>query len=153
MAIFFLGDTEHQTLQEKQVATLQKRELELLVDYWDTSDLSVFTRLEAAAEKAGAPITLLASRHGAIPATHWTARNPQRVRRLLLLHPSLHLTLPYQQLPAPHFVPTMVVCNSKEFIPSSAQLSVLAGKLFHDYALHITAEPLELTDTLSLIHL
>ncbi len=147
--ILFLGDSEHRALQEKQVASLLSRQLDLSVEYWDTSDLSIFSRLDSLAES----VTLIASRHGAVPATHWTARNPRRVRRLLLLHPSLHLTLPYQPSPPPHFVPTLVICNSKEFIPSTDQLGLLAGKLFHDYALHITPEPAELADTLSLLSL
>lgn len=151
MTVLFLGDRDHQALQEKQVATLREREeLTFEVEFWDTSDMSIFSRLDAHPDPT---LTLIGSRHGSVPATHWTARNPRRVRRLVLLHPSLHLNLPYQPLPTPHFVPTMVVCNSKEFIPSADQISMLAGKLFHDYALHITPEPMELKDTLSLISL
>jgi pimeloyl-ACP methyl ester carboxylesterase len=149
MTFLYLGDQDHKALQEKQVTTLQGRELELAVEYWDTSDMSIFARLDALPER----VTLIASRHGAIPATHWTARNPGRVRRLVLLHPSLHLNLPYQPAPNPHFVPTLVVCNSKEFIPSADQIGALAGKLFHDYALHITPEPTDLVATLSLLSL
>jgi hypothetical protein len=148
--VLFLGDLEHRALQEQQVATLLARPLELSTEYWAPGDLSIFARLDALPER---PLLLLASRHGAVPAVHWTARNPSRVRRLVLLHPSLHLNLPYQGAPAPHFVPTLVVCNSKEFIPSADQLAALAGKLFHDYALHITPERPELVDTLSLLAL
>lgn len=150
MRFFFLGDQDHQPLQEKQVATLIERELDPTVEYWNTSDMAIFARLDALPQ---GPLTLIASRHGAVPATHWTARNPSRVRRMVLLHPSLHLNLPYQPSPMPHFVPTMVVCNSKEFIPSADQIGALAGKLFHDYALHITSEPAELKDTLNLLSL
>lgn len=148
MKVLFLGDREHQALQEKQVASLLAREIELSAEYWDTSDMTIFARLDGQPEPR---LTLVASRHGAVPAVHWTARNPGRVRRLVLLHPSLHLNLPYQPSPPPHFVPTLVICNSKEFIPSADQLGALAGKLFHDYALHITPELPELADTLSLL--
>lgn len=150
MTILFLGDTDHKVLQEKQVAALATRELEVVVEYWNSSDMSIFSRLDALPPER---LTLIASRHGAVPATHWTARNPNRVRRLVLLHPSLHLNLPYQPPPTPHFVPTMVVCNSKEFLPSADQLGSLAGKLFHEYVLHITPEPADLKDTLSLLAL
>lgn len=149
MKLLFLGDQDHQHLQEKQAAILAQRGLEPVVEYWSTSDMGIFARLDAAA--AEDPLTLVASRHGAVPATHWAARNPSRVRRLILLHPSLHLNLPYQPAPVAHFVPTLVVCNSKEFIPSADQVGELAGKLFHDYALHITPEPAELKDTLTLL--
>lgn len=152
MAIIFLGDIEHRSLQEKQVATLESRELTLAcVEYWDSNDTTIFSRLETLVAEHGGALTLVASRHGSVPATHWTSRNPRWVRRLVLLHPSLHLNLPYQPLPSPHFVPTLVVCNSKEFIPSSQQLSTLSGKLFCDYSLHITPEPSELEDTLRLL--
>lgn len=150
MSLVFLGDADHRPLQEKQVEVLAARDLELLVEYWNTSDMAIFSRLDAHAEPR---LTLIASRHGAVPATHWTARNPSRVRRLILLHPSLHLNLPYQPPPVPHFVPTLVIANSKEFIPPADQVAALAGKLFHDYALHITPEPPELKDTLSLLSL
>ena len=150
MSLIYLGDSDHRPLQEKQVEVLSARELELQVEYWNPSDMSIFARLDAHPEPR---VTLIASRHGAIPATHWTARNPNRVRRLILLHPSLHLNLPYQPPPLPHFVPTMVVANSKEFIPPADQVAALAGKLFHDYALHITPEPPELKDTLNLLSL
>lgn len=146
----FIGDRDHQPLQEKQVATLCARALEVTVEYWPVGDTSIFARLDSLPED---PLTLLASRHGAVPAVHWVARNPRRVRRLVLLHPSLHLNLPYQPAPLPHFVPTLVICNSKEFIPSTDQIADLAGKLFHEYALHVTAEPAELKDTLVLLAL
>jgi hypothetical protein len=148
MKLLFLGDQDHQTLQEKQVAALSGRDLDLMVEFWSTSDMGIFARLDALPPER---LTLIASRHGAVPAVHWTARNPSRVRRLVLLHPSLHLNLPYQPAPTPHFVPTLVIANSKEFIPSADQIAALAGKLFHDYALHITAEPAELKDTLTLL--
>ena len=149
MNLVFLGDTEHEKLQTEQIRVLQERELAPTVIRWTPGDMTLFSELDQLAS----PITMIASRHGSIPATSWTSRNPTRVRRLILLHPSLHLGLPYQPLPAPHFVPTMVVVNSKEFHPSADQLSSLVGKFFHDYALHITPESAELKDTLSLLSL
>lgn len=147
MNLVFLGDNEHQSLHSQQVATLEQRGLEPAVLSWGLSDLSIFQELQ----QQPSPVTLLASRHGSVPATIWTSRNPGRVRRLVLLHPSLHLGLPQQALPAPHFVPTLVVVNSKEFHPAADQIAILAGKFFHDYALHITSESAELKDTLSLL--
>ncbi len=145
--LIFVGDNEHAKLQARQVQSLRQRELEPTVMTWTVGDMSIFDRLE----DLEAPVTLVASRHGSVPATSWTSRNPTRVRRLVLLHPSLHLGLPYQPVPAPHFVPTLVVVNSKEFHPSADQIASFAGKLFHDYALHITSEPAELQDTLTLL--
>lgn len=147
MNLCFLADNEHQTLQAQQIQALHERQLEPTVITWTVGDMEVFRELDA----LSAPTVLIASRHGAVPATSWTSRNPASVRRLILLHPSLHLGLPYQPIPAPHFVPTLVVVNSKEFYPSADHISAVAGKLFHDYALHITSEPPALTDTLSLL--
>lgn len=147
MNLIFLGDNEHAKLQAQQIQSLRQRELEPTVLSWSVGDMGVFNRLD----ELDPPVTLIASRHGSVPATSWTSRNPTRVRRLVLLHPSLHLGLPYQPVPAPHFVPTLVVVNSKEFHPSAEQIASVAGKLFHDYALHITSEPAELQDTLTLL--
>lgn len=147
MNLVFLTDNEHQSLQAQQLKALQERGLEPTVLNWKVGDMEFFRDLEA----LPAPFILIASRHGSVPATSWTSRNPTRVRRLILLHPSLHLGLPYQPVPQPHFVPTMVVVNSKEFYPSADQITAVAGKFFHDYAIHVTSEPAELKDTLSLL--
>lgn len=150
MLFIFLGDSDHRALQEHQVATLKDRQPSLQVEFWDPSDMSLFSRLEGLPEPH---LHLIGSRHGAVAAVHFTARHPRRVRRLVLLHPSLHLNLPYQPPPTPHFVPTLVICHSKEFVPSADLIAQRAGLLFHDYALHLTPEPPELRETLSLLAL
>ncbi len=147
MNLVFLTDNEHQSLQAQQLLALQERGLQPSMLNWTVGDMGIFKELDA----LEAPLLLIASRHGAVPAASWTSRNPTKVRRLVLLHPSLHLGLPYQPVPQPHFVPTIVVVNSKEFYPSADQITAVVSKFFHDYALHITSEPAELKDTLSLL--
>lgn len=149
MATVFLGDEHHRYFQEKQAETLAGRVEDLHVIYWSTEGFSVFRELDNLADKG--PLVLIGSRHGAIAAVHWTARNPHRVNKLFLLHPSLHLNLAGMDLPEPHFVTTMMVCHSKVASPSYESLADLAGKFFHNYTLHLTSEPVELTSTLSLL--
>jgi hypothetical protein len=151
MPIVFLGDDHHRYFQEKQVETLASRLSELEVLYWSTAGLDVFTNLDRLSENG--KLTLIASRHGAIPAVHWTARNREKVKRQILLHPSLHLNIPGLEAPSPHFISTMVICHSKVVSPSHEEISTLAGKLFHDYSVHLTTEPAELSSTLSLLSL
>lgn len=150
MGIVFLGDEHHRYFQEKQAETLKARVEDLQVVYWSTEGFSVFRDLDLAAVKQP-PLTLIGSRHGAIPAVHWTARNPGRVSKLFLLHPSLHLNLTGMDVPEPHFVPTIMICHSKVTSPNYEDLAVLAGKYFHNYTLHLTSEPVELTSTLQLL--
>lgn len=151
MGILFLGDEHHRYFQEKQVETLNERVEDLHVVYWSTEGFAVFRELDQAASEQ--PLTLIGSRHGAIPAVHWTARNPGRVARLILLHPSLHLNLAGMDVPEPHFAPTTVICHSKVTSPNYEDLAVLAGKYFLNYTLHLTPEPVELTSTLQLLAL
>ena len=149
MPIVFIGDEHHRYFQEKQVETLQARVEELAVLFWDTQGFRVFQKLDELSQKG--PLTLIGSRHGAIPTVHWTARNPQKVARQFLLHPSLHLNLAGMEPPLPHFIPTMMVCHSKVLSPSADDLATMAGKFFHDYSIHLTSEPSELTSTLQLL--
>ena len=150
MSILYLGDEHHRPIQDKHVEVLKNRELDMQVDFWKVGDLSIFHQLDALPAE---PITMIGARLGAVPAVAWTARNPSRVRRLILLHPSLHLNLPYQPAPVPHFVPTLVLCHNKEWDPSAEQIADYAGKLFHEYVIHLTSEPPELRDTLTLLAL
>lgn len=149
MKIVFVGDEHHRYFQEKQVAAVEKRIPELEVLYWSTAGFEVFRQLDelSAQEK----LFLVASRHGAIPTIHWTARNPEKVRKQVLLHPSLHLNMPGLEAPLPHFVPTILICHSKVTSPSSDDISEVAGNFFHDYSIHITSESEELAASLSLL--
>lgn len=151
MQIVFIGDDHHSYFQEKQVEVLSKRAPDLKTIYWSTIGFQIFRELDelSAQEK----LFIVASRHGAIPASHWTARNTEKVRRMVLLHPSLHLNMPGMEAPAPHFVPTMVLCHNKVDNPSLEDISDFSGKLFHDYSVHITSEPPELEASLSLLSL
>lgn len=149
--IVFLGDDHHRYFQEKQVATLKERVSDLQVIFWPTTGFEVFGQLDRLSEKE--QLFLIGSRHGAIPAIHWTARNPTKVRRQVLLHPSLHLNMPGLEAPQPHFVSTMLICHNKVVSPSHEDISDVAGKFFHDYTFHITSEPAELTSSLSLLAL
>lgn len=149
MNILYLGDQQFRSIQEEQVKTLQERGFEPVVHYWAPSDLSIFETLEQ--HELEAPLVVVGSRLGAIPAVHWTARNPNRVRRQVLLHPSLHLNFPGQVAPKPHFVPTLIVHHSKEGQPTFGEITPLAGAMFHDYALHLTPEPANMSSTLSLM--
>ncbi len=151
MPIVFIGDDHHRYFQEKQAETLSERSEDLQVLYWPTVGLEIFKQLdELAAEDK---LLLIASRHGAIPVVHWTARNPSKVRKQILLHPSLHLNIPGLEAPESHFIPTMVFCHSKVASPSHEEIATLAGKLFHDYSVHLSTEPAELTSTLRLLAL
>ena len=151
MPIVFIGDEHHRYFQEHQVATLQSRVDDLKVLYWDTQGFQIFRQLDELAKQGS--LTLLGSRHGAIAAVHWTARNPGKVSRQFLLHPSLHLNLAGMEPPVPHFIPTMMVCHTKVASPSHEDLATLTGKFFHDYSVHLTSEPAELTSTLQLLNL
>lgn len=151
MTIVYVGDDHHKYFQKLQVETLKKRVPDLEVLFWPTVGLETFEQLDQLKEKGR--LFLIGSRHGAIPVVHWTARNPQWVSRQVLLHPSLHLNIPGLEAPVPHFVSTMVVCHSKVSSPDHEEISTLAGKLFHEYSVHLTSEPAELTSTLSLLAL
>lgn len=151
MKIVFVGDEHHRYFQEQQVACLQKRTPHLEVYFWSTQGMDFFSKLNSFAEKER--LFLIGSRHGAIPVAHWTARNPDKAGRLVLLHPSLHLSLAGLEPPEPHFVPTMVVCQTKVTSPNYEEIGVVAGKMFHDYSMHLTSEPSEMTSTLSLLAL
>lgn len=151
MTVVFIGDEHHRYFQEKQAQTLLEREQNTQIRYWSTVGMSFFSELDALAEKDN--LFLIGSRHGAIPAVHWTAQNPHRVARQILLHPSLHLNIPGLEAPAPHFVPTMVICHDKVANPNFEEITEQAGKLFHDYSVHLTSEPAELRSTLSLLNL
>ena len=150
MSVIFIGDDHHRYFQEKQVETLQERLPDLEVIYWSTVGLEIFRQLDqlTAAEK---PLTLVGSRHGAIVSVQWTARNHDKVKRQVLLHPSLHLNAPGLEPPNPHFIPTMVICHTKVASPGFEEISSLAGKFFHEYSVHLTPESSELTSTLSLL--
>lgn len=151
MSVVFVGDDHHRYIQEKQVETLQKRLPDIQVLYWPTVGLEIFRQLDelASAEK----LLLIGSRHGAIPTVQWTARNTDKVRRQVLLHPSLHLNLPGLEPPTPHFISTLIFCHTKVASPGFEEISSLAGKFFHEYSVHLTPEPAELTSTLSLLSL
>ena len=151
MNIVFVGDEHHRYFQEQQIATLKSRKPDLEVYFWSTQGLDFFSKLDALYKDT--PLYFIASRHGAIPVVHWTARNPGKASRLVLLHPSLHLSVAGLEPPEPHFVPTMVVCQTKVTSPNYEDISGLAGKLFHDYSVHLTPEPSEMTSTLSLLAL
>lgn len=151
MPIVFLGDDHHRYFQEAQRDALSERVDDLEVLFWSTEGLNIFYDLDRLAERD--KLFLIGSRHGAIPAVHWTARNPQKVKKQVLLHPSLHLTMPGLEPPAPHFVSTTLVLNSKITNPSHEEVTTVAGKLFHDYSVHLTPEPAELTSTLKLLAL
>lgn len=151
MSIVYIGDTHHRYFQEKHVETLQDRTQDLKVIFWSTEGFDVFRELDQLS--ADGPLHILGSRHGAIPAVHWTARHPEKVAKLFLLHPSLHLNLSGMDVPQPHFVSTMLICHSKVTSPSADDLSDLAGKFFHNYTLHLTSEPVELQSTLKLLAL
>lgn len=151
MSLVFVGDEHHRYFQEQQIATLKERRPDLKTYFWSTEGLDFFSRLN---ELAGTERPfLIGSRHGAIPVVHWAARNPGKARRLVLLHPSLHLGVAGLEPPEPHFVPTMVVCHTRISSPGYDELSVLAGKMFHEYSVHLTPEPSELHSTLSLLAL
>lgn len=151
MNILYLGDEQFRPIQEQHIETLSRRGLEPTVHFWSPSDLRIFETLDK--HPNDDPLIIVGSRLGAIPAVHWTARNPNRVRRQILLHPSLHLNMPGQVAPQPHFVPTLIIHHSKEGQPNLEEVTPLAAKMFHDYALHLTPEPAELKSTLSLISL
>lgn len=151
MNIVYLGDEPSRAIQEQQLEVLSERDLQVAPLFWNTADLAVFEQLDQQAD--GNPLLLIGSRLGAIPAIHWTARNPHSVRRLVLLHPALHLNLPGEDAPKPHFVPTMIVHHSKEGNPRFEEVPPLAGAMFCDYALHLTPEPPSLRSTLSLMAL
>ncbi len=148
MKIVYLGDEQFRPIQEEHLEVLRERKLEVEAHFWAPSELSIFEKMDQLAEE---PLVLMGSRLGAIPAIHWTARNPSRVRRLILLHPALHLNLPGQPAPKAHFVPTLIIHHSKEGEPTFEQLPPLAGAMFCDYALHLTPEPPALNSTLSLM--
>lgn len=151
MSIVFVGDDYHKYFQKKQVEVLLDRVPDLKVLYWPTVGLEIFEELDELSQDD--TLFLIGSRHGAIPAAHWTARNPQKVTRQVLLHPSLHLNIPGMEAPLPHFIPTMVICHDKVSQPTHEEISTLAGKLFHEYNVHLTSEPAEMTSTLSLLAL
>jgi hypothetical protein len=149
--IVFVGDEHHRYFQEQQVACLKKRKADLETYFWSTEGMDFFSKFDALAQDSR--LFLIGSRHGAIPAVHWTARNPDKVGRLVLLHPSLHLSLAGLEPPDPHFVPTMVVCQTKVTSPNYDDIAAIAGRMFHDYSVHLTSEPSEMTSTLSLLAL
>jgi hypothetical protein len=151
VSIVFVGDEPHRYFQDQQVATLKKRKPDLEVYFWSTQGMDFFSKLDALAEKGR--LFLIGSRHGAIATVHWTARNPSKASRLVLLHPSLHLGVAGLEPPEPHFVPTMVVCHTKITSPGYDDINSVAGKFFHDYSMHLTPEPSEMTSTLSLLAL
>lgn len=151
MPIVFVGDDHHRYFQEKQVETLEKRCENLEVLYWSTVGLQIFSRLDELALSEN--LLLIGSRHGAIPVVHWTARNPSKARKLVLLHPSLHLNIPGLESPVPHFVTTTLICHSRVSNPDGEELCSMAGKFFHDYSVHLTSEPAELNSSLSLLSL
>ncbi len=150
MHYHYIGDDINWRLQAKHLDTLKERNLSLGSETWTPGDPDILERLD---QLPSGPLTLIASRLGAIPAAHWTAENPSKVRRLILLHPSLHLNFPYQGPPKIHFIPTLLVCHQRETQPSYEEIVTLAGKLFADYSLHLTTEPAELADTLTLLTL
>lgn len=151
MPLVFVGDTPHRYFQEKQVETLRKRASDLEVHFWSTEGFGIFSDLDRSAEEGR--LFLIASRHGAIATVQWVARNPDKVERLVLLHPSLHLNLAGMDAPTPHFVPTTVICHSRVSNPGYEEIAQRAGSFFHDYSIHLTPEPMELTSTLSLLTL
>ena len=151
VSIVFVGDEHHRYFQEQQLATLKERKPDIEVYFWSTQGLDFFSKLDQLAEKEKP--YFIGSRHGAIPVVHWTARNPGKARRLVLLHPSLHLGVAGLEPPEPHFVPTMVGCQSKITSPGYEEIAALAGKMFHDYSVHLTPEPSALKSTLSLLAL
>ena len=151
MKTFFLGDEDHRSIQEPQLETLQERDLELGFSYWNGDPELAYSQLQEFASDG--PIHLIASRLGALPAIHWTAHRPQRVRRLILLQPALHLNLAGQPMPKPHFVPTLIICHTRESNPSPAHMMSLAGKMFLSYSAQYTPEPSELESTLKLLAL
>lgn len=151
MSIVFVGDEHHRYFQDQQIATLKNRKPDIEVYFWSTVGLDFFSKLDELA-RDNRPY-FIASRHGAIPVVHWTARNPEKAARLVLLHPSLHLSVSGLEPPQPHFVPTMLVCQTKVTSPHYEELAALAGKMFHDYSVHLTSEPSEMTSTLSLLAL
>lgn len=151
MKTYFLGDDDHRSIQESQLETLQQRGLDLGFSYWDGNPEQAFKNLEEFAPQE--PILLIASRLGALPAIHWTAENPSRIRRLILLQPALHLNLAGLNMPKPHFVPTLIVCHSRESNPNPAHMMTLAGKMFLSYSAEYTPEPPTLESTLSLLAL
>ncbi len=138
-------------MQERQYGVLTDRGLSIARSTWQTGDPAILEELTE--RSADAPLTLIASRLGAVPAIAWTAQNPNRTRRLILLHPSLHLSIPEFGSTSPHFVPTLVVHQSKLPEPSLEVMSSLARALFHDHSLHSTAEPDHLPATLALLSL
>lgn len=150
MSTIFVGDEHHRSFfQEAQVSTLSERVESLKALYWSTEGMQIFKEIDDLF--TGEKLTLIASRHGAIPVVHWTARNQDKVKKQILLHPSLHLNLPGMEAPVPHFVSTMVVCHSKVVSPNHEEIATFAGKLFHEYSVHLTTEPAELTSTLKLL--
>lgn len=151
VSIIFVGDEHHRYFQDSQVETLKQRKPDLDIYFWSTVGLDFFSRLDSASQRG--PLYLIGSRHGSIPVVHWAARNPNKTRRIVLLHPSLHLSAAGLEPPEPHFVPTMVVCHTKITSPSYDDIANVAGKLFHDYSIHLTSEPSELTSTLNLLAL
>lgn len=151
MQVVFVGDDHHKYFQKKQVETLKSRVADLNVIYWPTVGLEIFEQLDTIAEEGR--LFLIGSRHGAIPLVHWASKNPNKVIRQILLHPSLHLNIPGLESPTPHFISTMVICHNKVSTPTHEEISTLAGKFFHEYNVHLTSEPAELTSTLSLLTL
>lgn len=150
-SLLFLGDDRFTALQDRQYGILSDRGLSAVRSTWQTGDPAILETLTE--QSAEIPLTIVASRLGAVPAVAWTAQNPNRTRRLILLHPSLHLSIPEFGPAAPHFVPTLVIHQSKLPEPSLEVMSSLARALFHDHSLHSTAEPDHLPATLALLNL
>lgn len=149
--VVFVGDEHHRYFQEKQSLVLTERRPDTEVIYWSTVGLETMTQLDVLGQHQ--PLILIASRHGAIPVLHWVARNPGKTRKLVLLHPSLHLNFPGLEAPDPHFISTTIICHSKASSPGYEEIAEMAGKFFHDYSLHLTSEPAELKSTLTLLTL
>lgn len=151
MATIFIADSEHAKVQSLQQDSLAKRDLEVISLSWVVGSSDIFKELDVIAASNS---TIIASFHGAVAAAHWVAQHPRLVRRLVLIQPSLHLGLPNQPLPPPHFVPTQVHWStSAASIESTGLISALCGKLFYDYTLQFSAEPPDFATTLSLLSL